>query len=177
MQQCNDGGIILESGLDYNQNNNLDPNEVTNTQLICNGADGIDGIDGADGNGISGTSYDSNTGVLTLTFDDGTTYSTGDLRGATGQTGATGETGPTGPQGIQGVTGDTGPTGAQGVQGFITGPTGPIGLTGDIGLTGSGLNSLTSVERDPLTIDPSTNCVYGGIEIRVGVDLNVCGLR
>ena len=80
LQQCNDGGIILESGLDYNQNNSLDNNEVTNTQFICNGADGIDGIDGLDGNGISGTSYDTNTGVLTLTFDDGTTYSTGDLR-------------------------------------------------------------------------------------------------
>ena len=116
--QCSDGGIRLESGLDYNQNNNLDANEITNTQLICNGADGIDGIDGLDGNGISVTSYDSNTGVLTLTFDDGTTYSTDDLRGATGQTGATGDTGPTGAQGIQGVTGDTGPTGSQGIQGI-----------------------------------------------------------
>ena len=51
LQQCNDGGIILESGLDHNQNNSLDNNEVTNTQFICNGADGIDGIDGLDGNG------------------------------------------------------------------------------------------------------------------------------
>ena len=134
--QCTDGGIRLESGLDYNENNNLDPNEITNTQLICNGADGIDGIDGADGNGISVTSYDSNTGVLTLTFDDGTTYSTGDLRGATGQTGATGDTGPTGAQGIQGVTGDTGTNRCTGCSGY-SGNNGSNRCTGCSGYSGN----------------------------------------
>ena len=45
----------------------------------------IDGNDGDDGRGISGTSYNAATGVLTITYTDNTTYSTGDLRGATGK--------------------------------------------------------------------------------------------
>ncbi|MGR3749557.1 hypothetical protein [Paracoccus sp. (in: a-proteobacteria)] len=36
---------------------------------------------GQDGRGIVSESYDSSTGILTLTFSDGATYSTGDLRG------------------------------------------------------------------------------------------------
>jgi hypothetical protein len=46
------------------------------------GPAGADGDDGATGNGIASSSYNSGTGVLTLTFTDTSTYSTGDLRGA-----------------------------------------------------------------------------------------------
>ena len=85
-----------------------------------NGTNGSDGAAGVDGNGIASTT-DNNDGTFTLTFDDGTTFTTSDL---------TGPTGATGPQGIQGLQGDTG---AQGLQG----PTGPQGPQGDIGATGA----------------------------------------
>ena len=39
-----------------------------------------------DGNGIASTSYDSENHTLTLTFQGGTTFTTGSLRGATGAT-------------------------------------------------------------------------------------------
>jgi len=48
---------------------------------------GIQGLQGIPGNGISGTSYNSETGVLTITFDDESTFQTPDIRGSIGQTG------------------------------------------------------------------------------------------
>ena len=48
---------------------------------------------GGGGKSISSTSYNATTGVLTITFSDATTYSTGDLRGAAGAAGATGAAG------------------------------------------------------------------------------------
>ena len=55
-----------------------------------NGANGANGADGADGNGIDRTEYDSSTGILTIYFTDGTSFSTGDLRGPAGQDGTSG---------------------------------------------------------------------------------------
>ena len=85
---------------------------------ILNGEDGTNGANGAPGsgsgsagatgNGIASTSYDASTGVLTITYTDGTTFSTEDLRGAQG------EAGPKGDDGDQGPQGETGP--AAGVQ-------------------------------------------------------------
>ena len=99
---CPNGGVVIYSGLDYDEDNNLSSIETTSTQTLCDGANGIDG------NGIAATSYDQTTGILTLTFDDGTTFSTDDLRGATGATGATGLTGQTGSTGATGATGQIG---------------------------------------------------------------------
>ncbi len=36
---CENGGMKIESGLDLNANGLLDPNEVTNTSYVCNGSD------------------------------------------------------------------------------------------------------------------------------------------
>jgi len=46
---CVNGGIRLESGLDTNQNGVLDDEEVDDTEYVCNGAPGQDGGDGQDG--------------------------------------------------------------------------------------------------------------------------------
>lgn len=43
---CIDGGIYILSGLDYNNNNVLDENEITEREFICNGSDGQNGADG-----------------------------------------------------------------------------------------------------------------------------------
>lgn len=49
-----------------------------------NGTNGDDGANGTNGDGFTGGSYDSGTGVVTFTSDDGLGFSTGDLRGASG---------------------------------------------------------------------------------------------
>ena len=56
-------------------------------------------FDVEDGNGIASTSYDANTGVLTINFTDGTSTQTGSLIG---------------PQGDQGVAGNDGADGVDG---------------------------------------------------------------
>lgn len=56
----------------------------------CANCDGITLFEGTDGNGIVNTSYNSGTGVLTIYYSDGTTYSTTSLIGATGPAGAPG---------------------------------------------------------------------------------------
>ena len=55
---CEDGGIMLETGTDLDGNGMLDYNEITSSEIICNGVSGEDGEDGAVGaTGASG--YDS----------------------------------------------------------------------------------------------------------------------
>lgn len=74
------------------------------------GPQGATGATGATGNGIASTAL-NNDYTLTITYTDGTSATTGSIRGATGATGATGPQGPQGPQGIQGETGPQGPKG------------------------------------------------------------------
>ncbi len=42
--ECPNGGIAIDTGIDENGNGTLDPSEVDNTQILCNGADGADGL-------------------------------------------------------------------------------------------------------------------------------------
>jgi hypothetical protein len=60
------------------------------TMCDCANCDGITLFEGTDGNGIINTSYNSGTGVLTIYYTDGTTYSTTSLIGATGPAGPAG---------------------------------------------------------------------------------------
>ena len=59
------------------------------------GADGSPGRDGAAGNGIASAVLNADY-TLTLTFDDGTSYTTPSIRGATGATGGDGKDGSDG---------------------------------------------------------------------------------
>ncbi|RXM41758.1 hypothetical protein BOW55_21075, partial [Flavobacterium sp. YO12] len=63
------------------------------------------------------TTVDNGNGTFTITYTDGTTFTTSNLTGPKGTDGAKGETGATGPQGIAGVKGDTGAQGPQGATG------------------------------------------------------------
>ena len=74
---------------------------------------GADGVDGVDGVGISSTTGNGD-GTFTLTYTDGSSFTTADFRGAQGVQGIQGDIGP---QGIQGLKGDTGDAGADGVDG------------------------------------------------------------
>ena len=47
---CSTGkGTLIRSGLDLNDNQTLEDNEVTSTSYVCDGKDGVDGHDGQDG--------------------------------------------------------------------------------------------------------------------------------
>ena len=83
---------------------------------------GADGADGADGDGFTGGSYNSSTGVVTFTSDDGLGFSTGDLRGADGADGLPGANGTPGADG-DGFTG-----------GSYNSSTGVVTFTSDDGL-------------------------------------------
>jgi fructose-specific component phosphotransferase system IIB-like protein len=80
------------------------------------GPAGQNGSNGQDGVGIANAVLNSDY-TLTLTFTDGTSYTTPSIRGETGATGATGERGPQGVQGERGLQGETGPQGPAGQNG------------------------------------------------------------
>lgn len=78
------------------------------------GDKGDTGNTGATGNGISSVLLNQDY-TLTIFFTDGTSYTTGSIRGAQGQQGEKGDTGSQGPQGIQGIQGETGAKGDTGL--------------------------------------------------------------
>lgn len=43
---CPTGGILIETGLDANENGTLDADEIANTNFVCNGLNGVDGTNG-----------------------------------------------------------------------------------------------------------------------------------
>ena len=90
-ENCADGGVRVDVGLDVNSNSILDAGEITNTAYICNGASGVNGTNGTNGtdgtNGSGGsngqdgadgtdggpcTVVDNNDGTATMTCPDGT---------------------------------------------------------------------------------------------------------
>lgn len=48
--ECPNGGIGIESGIDENGNGILDDNEIDSIDYVCNGSDGTDGANGSNGN-------------------------------------------------------------------------------------------------------------------------------
>ncbi|MDP2528102.1 hypothetical protein Q8W31_18625, partial [Maribacter dokdonensis] len=126
--------------VDYVDGDNDDENEIelpeggNNGQVLSTDGSGtytwVDpdsgpaGADGADGNGIASTT-DNGDGTFTLTYDDGTTFTTSDL------------TGPAGADGADGTNGTNGTNGADG-DGFTGGnynaSTGVVTFTSDDGL-------------------------------------------
>ncbi|WP_039926029.1 hypothetical protein [Alcanivorax sp. DG881] len=43
-EACPQGGVTIDQGIDANRNGVLDPDEIFETQQVCNGADGGDGV-------------------------------------------------------------------------------------------------------------------------------------
>jgi len=50
-EQCPNGGVEIQLGIDANANGRLDPDEIdhTRTQTVCHGSDGVNGSDGTSG--------------------------------------------------------------------------------------------------------------------------------
>jgi len=106
-EECENGGIKIEAGLDSNKNGVLDTEEIddSQTQYVCNGTDGADGEKGD--------------------------------QGAKGDKGANGANGANGEKGDQGAKGDQGDKGATGMQGETgeKGDAGEDGKNGQNGMT------------------------------------------
>ena len=136
------------------------------------GLTGADGADGSDGVGISSTT-DNSDGTFTLTYTDGTSFTTADftgsqglqgLQGIQGLKGDTGDQGPQGLQGLQGIQGDTGVQGPQGLQG-TQGIQGEKGDAGDQGPQGiQGLQGVQGDQGDTGAVGASGNGIASTIE-------------
>ena len=180
---CANGGIKIEVGIDTNGNGELDTNEVDNSQTkyVCKGNDGENGKDalakvseepkgsehcpksagikieiGIDINGNG--ELDENEVVDTQYVCGGKNGQPGE-QGTPGEKGDPGQNGTNGTDGADGEKGEQGPKGEQGEQGA----TGATGATGQNGAT-----SLVSVVEEP----KGENCVAGGKKIEVGLDAN-----
>lgn len=101
---CANGGVRVDSGVDDNNNNMLDPSEIDATEYVCGGGNGQNGTNGFNGmncwdtneNGINDPSEDTN--------GDGN-FNALDCKGDKG------DNGPNGPKGDKGDKGDQGPQG------------------------------------------------------------------
>lgn len=138
--ECAHGGIRIDEGTDRNYNNVLDPDEVEQSEVICNGAPGEAGADGLD----VLQSIEPAPADATCT-EGGWRVSAGrDLNGdgrlqreeiesaatiCNGLRGADGQDGPAGPVGREGQGGPVGPEGARGP----SGPQGEVGPAGESG--------------------------------------------
>ena len=95
-----DGGGTTPGNNGTNGTDGTDGVDGTDGTDGVDGTDGTDGVDGADGDGWTGGSYNSSTGVVTFTSDDGLGFSTGDLRGADGTGGSGAVTSVNGATGV-----------------------------------------------------------------------------
>ena len=135
------------------------------------GAQGPAGTNGTNRNGIA-TATDNGNGTFTFIFDNGSTFTSSDLKGPQGAQGATGAQGPAGPAGVQGAQGPAGTNGTNGngiatatdngngtftftfdngstfTSSDLTGPQGPAGTNGtddditEVSLNGSGVLTI-----------------------------------
>jgi len=106
------------------------------------------------GAAINSLWWESDTGLLWLNFNDGSSTQWVLVGGGSGlgSVGPQGPEGPAGPQGVQGPTGSQGPTGPTGSQGPI-GPTGAQGADGAPGAPGAtgaaGTTTVTVADTPP----------------------------
>ena len=75
---CATGGIRIDSGIDDNGDNFLSPQEIDDTEFVCNGDDGNDGTDGNDGadgaDGADGVNGSSTTTMMVARLSIAPTY-------------------------------------------------------------------------------------------------------
>ena len=151
---CPNGGVKLEYGLDANGNGTLDVSEINSalTKYVCNGATGAAGPQGPAG-------------------------ATG-AQGPAGQQGATGAAGPQGPAGATGAQGPAGPAGPAGQIG-ATGAAGANGTNGQNSLVKTTVepaanNCLNGGVKLEYGLDANNNGALDAGEINSSLTKYVC---
>lgn len=144
---CANGGLLIEVGIDDNSDHVLDSDEVDATSYVCNGADGSDGNDGADGtNGIASI-------TRVTTESGGSNCANGGLKLEIGMDDVTQDGTLQNEEvdytyyvcnGLDGSDGTNGSDGIDGISTFIRTTTEPAGA----------------------------NCSAGGVKIELGLDAN-----
>ena len=194
--ECPNGGIAIDTGIDENGNGKLDPSEVDNTQIVCNGADGADGLlslisisdepagDNCTEGGvkIEAGLDENNNAVLDPEEVDQTRYV---CDGTDGTNGSDGESGSDGLSTLISVSqepeGDNCTNGGIKIEAGLDDDRDGILAPAEVddtefvcnGLDGTGsLSSLISVSDEP----SGANCTNGGIKIDTGLDDNRDGV-
>ncbi len=193
--ECPNGGIAIDTGIDENGNGKLDPSEVDNTQIVCNGTDGADGLlslisisDEPSGDNCTdgGVKIEAgldgnNNGILDPGEVDETRYV---CDGTDGTNGSDGESGSDGLSTLISVSrepeGDNCTNGGIKIEAGLDDNRDGILDTKEVddtefvcnGIDGKdSLSSLISVSNEP----PGANCTNGGIKIDTGLDDNIDG--
>ncbi|GEM_PF-3823667 len=195
-EECPNGGIAIDTGIDENGNGILDPEEVDNTQIVCNGTDGSDGLislisisdepagDNCAGGGVKiEAGLDQNyNGILDPEEVEETRYV---CDGTNGTDGTDGEDGSDGLSTLVSVSeepeGDNCTNGGIKIEAGLDddrdGLLDPEEVDDTVyvcdGADGvDGLTSLISVSDEA----PGANCTDGGIKIETGLDSDRDGL-
>ena len=132
--ECPEGGVLIEEGVDDDYNGELDPAEVTDSHIVCNGVTGTPGQPGidvlqsvepapadeacAEGGWRISSGRDSNRdGNLQAEEVEAQATICNGVRGQDGAAGQVGPVGRSGDRGSPGPLGERGPAGAQGEAG------------------------------------------------------------
>ena len=149
-EECSNGGVKIQTGIDENMNGVLDDNEVDNTAYVCNGTPGETGDNGTKGlTGLSSLISSENESA-------GSNCTTGGIKII---------------YGIDDNNNGVLESSEVDDKAFVC--NGIPGATGDNGTKGStGLSSLISSENESV----GSNCTTGGIKISYGIDDNNNGV-
>jgi hypothetical protein len=109
VEECPNGGVELEYGIDANLNGSLDDEEVTGSYSVCHGEAG------ADGKPCVSAPKDDGTFEITCPDQDPIVIEAGPQ----GEPGPKGETGPTGETGAKGEPGNAGEVGPEGMSTLV----------------------------------------------------------
>lgn len=159
LDNCPNGGISVDAGIDKNGNGTLDASEVTSTQYVCNGVNGADGTNGA--NGTNGTNGSDGLSALVSVVSEssGTWCPNGGRKVSVGQ-----------DADKNGILSSGEVSSSDYICNGLAGTDGSNGANGTNGTSGTngtnGLNTLVSIVSEPA----GTNCIVGGIKVKTGLD-------
>ncbi|MEC4685650.1 MAG: Ig-like domain-containing protein [Nitrospirota bacterium] len=194
--ECSNGGIAIDTGIDENGNGILDSSEVDNTQIVCNGTDGSDGLlslisisdepsgDNCTDGGvkIEAGLDENNNAILDSEEVDETRYVCDGTDGTNGSDGGSGSDGLSTLISVsQEPEGDNCTNGGIKIEAGLDDNSDGILSTEEVddtafvcnGVDGTdSLSSLISVSDEP----PGANCTNGGIKIDTGLDDNLDGV-
>lgn len=151
--QCRNGGVDIELGIDENADGQLAADEVDRVVTVCNGEDGAEGSPGETGR----AGADGDAGPQGPPGADGTSCTVVDNGDGT-KTIRCGDTSVVVTDGVDGADGAVGPAGPTS---DAAGPQGPAGDT-----------ALVRTTAEP----EGNNCTSGGIAVEIGIDANGNGV-